>query len=132
VPGGCPRSAVMLRPAGGVLRRRHEPAGHRSLAGRRWLSGQRQSLPDACGSLPPPAPDQTRWGGAAPLGFSRRSLVLDRDVNGAVTVLEVEAIESIAPLRNLDIEVGGMLSEHDLELVSRLKPGMPGVVLVTG
>jgi hypothetical protein len=59
-------------------------------------------------------------------------VVLVRDTNGAVSVLEVEAVESMAPLRDLDIEVGGMLSEHDLELAAlALKPGMPGVVLVT-
>ena len=59
-------------------------------------------------------------------------VVLERDATGAVTVLEVESIESMAPLRDLDIEVGGMLTEHDLELAAlALKPGMPGVVLVT-
>ena len=58
--------------------------------------------------------------------------MLERDATGAVTVVEVESIESMAPLRDLDIEVGGMLTEHDLELASlALKPGMPGVVLVT-
>jgi Family of unknown function (DUF6325) len=59
-------------------------------------------------------------------------VVLAREANGAVTVLELEAIESMASLRSLDIEVGGMLSEHDLELAAlALKPGMPGVVLVS-
>jgi Family of unknown function (DUF6325) len=59
-------------------------------------------------------------------------VVLERDADGAVTVLEVEALEGMASLRNLDIEVGGMLSEHDLELAAlALKAGMPGVVLVT-
>ena len=59
-------------------------------------------------------------------------VVLEREANGEVTVLEVESIESMAPLRDLDIEVGGMLTEHDLELASlAVKPGMPGVVLVT-
>ncbi len=45
-------------------------------------------------------------------------VVLEREANGEVTVLEVESIESMAPLRDLDIEVGGMLTEHDLELAS--------------
>jgi Family of unknown function (DUF6325) len=59
-------------------------------------------------------------------------VVLERDSNGGVSVLELEAIDSMAALRDLDIEVGGMLSEHDLELASlALKPGIPGVVLVT-
>ena len=50
-----------------------------------------------------------------------------------MTVLELDAVQSMSSVRNLDIEVGGgMLSEHDLELASfALKPGMPGVVLVT-
>ncbi len=59
-------------------------------------------------------------------------VVLVRETDGAVTVLELDAIESMSSVRNLDIEGGGMLSEHDLELASfALKPGMPGVVLVT-
>jgi Family of unknown function (DUF6325) len=59
-------------------------------------------------------------------------VVLVRETNGAVTVLEVEAIDGMASLRGPDIEVGAMLSEHDLELAAlALKPGMPGVVLVT-
>jgi Family of unknown function (DUF6325) len=59
-------------------------------------------------------------------------VVLVREADAAVTVLELEAVESMAPLRDLDIEVGGMLSEHDLELAAlALKPGMPGLVLVT-
>ncbi len=59
-------------------------------------------------------------------------VVLVREANGAVTVLELDAIDGMASLRDLDIEVGAMLSEHDLELASlALKPGMLGVVLVT-
>jgi hypothetical protein len=59
-------------------------------------------------------------------------VVLVRETDGAVTVLELDAIESMSSICNLDIEGGGMLSEHDLELASfALKPGMPGVVLVT-
>jgi Family of unknown function (DUF6325) len=59
-------------------------------------------------------------------------VVLVREADAAVTVIEIEGVESMAPLRDLDIEVGGMLSEHDLELAAlALKPGMPGLVLVT-
>lgn len=59
-------------------------------------------------------------------------VVLVRETDGAVTVLELDAIEAMSSGLSLDIEVGGMLSEHDLELASfALKPGMPGVVLVT-
>jgi hypothetical protein len=57
-------------------------------------------------------------------------VVLVRETDGAVTVLELEAVEPLSSVRNLDIELG-MLSDHDLELASfALKPGMPGVVLV--
>lgn len=57
-------------------------------------------------------------------------VVLVRETDGAVTVLELEAIEALSSVRNLEIELG-MLSDHDLELASfALKPGMPGVVLV--
>ncbi len=59
-------------------------------------------------------------------------VVLVRETDGAVTVLELDSVETLSSVRNLGIKVGGMLSEHDLELASfALKPGMPGVVLVT-
>ena len=59
-------------------------------------------------------------------------VVLVRETDGRVTVLELDAIETLSSVRHLDIEAGGVLSEHDLELASfALKPGMPGMVLVT-
>jgi Family of unknown function (DUF6325) len=59
-------------------------------------------------------------------------VVIVRDNNGVVTVMEWESLEGMALVRDMDIEVGAMLSEHDLELASfALKPGMYGIVLVT-
>jgi Family of unknown function (DUF6325) len=45
-------------------------------------------------------------------------VVLTRDDGGSVATLELEAVEHLAPLRDLDVEVGGMLSGHDIEMLS--------------
>ncbi len=59
-------------------------------------------------------------------------VVLVRDREGAVTVLEFEDVESMAALRLVEGEVGGMLSDHDIALASHaLRPGTAGIVLVT-
>lgn len=59
-------------------------------------------------------------------------VVLVKDDDGAVELLELEAVDSMASLRELDDDVGGMLSEHDLELAAlALRPGTTGVVIVT-
>jgi hypothetical protein len=59
-------------------------------------------------------------------------VVLERDRKGAVTVLEFEAVESMADLRDVEGELGGMLSDNDVALASRaLRPGTTGIVLVT-
>jgi hypothetical protein len=59
-------------------------------------------------------------------------VVLLRDDAGAVTVREFEAVESMAALRRVEGEVGGLLSERDIALASiALRPGTAGIVLVT-
>ena len=59
-------------------------------------------------------------------------VVLERDREGAVTVLEFEAVESIAVLRDVEGELGAMLSDNDVALASHaLRPGTTGIVLVT-
>jgi hypothetical protein len=59
-------------------------------------------------------------------------VVLERHRAGAVTVLELEAVESMADLRDVEGELGAMLSENDIALASRaLPPGTVGIVLVT-
>jgi Family of unknown function (DUF6325) len=59
-------------------------------------------------------------------------VVLVRDREDAVTVLELEAVESLAALQHVEGEHGGMLSENDIALASHaLRPGTAGIVLVT-
>lgn len=59
-------------------------------------------------------------------------VVLERNLEGAVNVLEFEAVESIADLRDVEGELGGMLSANDIALASHaLRPGTTGIVLVT-
>ena len=59
-------------------------------------------------------------------------VVLVKDDDGAVTLLELDVVDSMAALRGLDHDVGGMLSDHDLELAAlALRAGTTGVVIVT-
>jgi Family of unknown function (DUF6325) len=59
-------------------------------------------------------------------------VVLVKDADGAVALLELDAVDSMTALRALDNDVGGMLSDHDLELAAlALRPGTTGVVIVT-
>ena len=59
-------------------------------------------------------------------------VVLVKDPDGAVAMLELDAVDSMAALRGLDDDVGGMLSDHDLELAAlALQAGTTGVVIVT-
>jgi Family of unknown function (DUF6325) len=59
-------------------------------------------------------------------------VVVVKDSEGVVTALELEAVESMASLRGLTVEVGGMLTDHDIGLASfALRPGSAGVLLVT-
>ncbi len=59
-------------------------------------------------------------------------VVVVKDAAGAVTVREYETVESIAALRDVEGEVGGLLSEHDVALASSaLRPGTVGLVVVT-
>ena len=58
-------------------------------------------------------------------------IVVSRDGDGAVTILEAEEVESLARLAQVDGEIGGLLSDHDLELVSlALRPNTVGMVVV--
>jgi Family of unknown function (DUF6325) len=80
-------------------------------------------------------PDQDALAAVVPALAKIRILdlvVLVRDREGAVTVLEFEDVESMAALRRVEGEVGGMLSDHDIALASHaLRPGTAGLVLVT-
>ena len=59
-------------------------------------------------------------------------VALEKSADGSVTALELDAVDSLAALRDVDGEVGRMLSEHDIELASlALQPESAGIVLVT-
>ena len=59
-------------------------------------------------------------------------VVLVKNDDGAVDLLELDAVDSMAALRGLDDDVGGMLSDHDIELASlALRSGTTGMVIVT-
>jgi hypothetical protein len=58
--------------------------------------------------------------------------VVVRDADGTVAVHEVETVESLAGLRDVEGEVGGLLSEQDVEVAGlALRPGTAGLVIVT-
>jgi hypothetical protein len=59
-------------------------------------------------------------------------VVLVKHDDGTVTLLELDAVDSMTPLRGLGPDVGRMLSDHDIELAAlALPPGITGVVIVT-
>ena len=58
-------------------------------------------------------------------------VVAARADDGALSVLELEDVPSLGRLTEVDGEVGGLLSDHDIELVSlTLRPGEAGMVVV--
>jgi hypothetical protein len=58
-------------------------------------------------------------------------IAVEKSAQGQCTVLEIESVASMAGLASVDGEVGGMLSEIDIELASHaVSPGMAAVVLV--
>lgn len=59
-------------------------------------------------------------------------VVVVKDRNGSISQLEIDAVESMAALRSLDDDIGGMLSDHDIRLASSALPAnSTGVILVT-
>jgi hypothetical protein len=59
-------------------------------------------------------------------------VAFEKSADGSVTALELDAVESMAALRDVDGEVGRMLSEHDIELAAlALRPRSAGIILVT-
>jgi hypothetical protein len=59
-------------------------------------------------------------------------VVLVRDREGSVTVLELEAVKSMADLGQVEGEVGGWLNDHDIELASfAVRAGTASVIVVT-
>jgi hypothetical protein len=59
-------------------------------------------------------------------------VVIVKDRHGSISQLEIEAIDSLATLRHLDSDIGGILSDHDVRVASSaLSAGSTGVILVT-
>jgi hypothetical protein len=59
-------------------------------------------------------------------------VALEKDSAGAVVTLELDAVDSLAALAEVEGEVGGMLSDHDIQLAAlALRNGTAGIVLVT-
>jgi hypothetical protein len=59
-------------------------------------------------------------------------VALARTSDGAVEVLEFEAVASLAPLAEVKGQVGRLLSENDIALASiAIRPDSAGLVLVT-
>jgi hypothetical protein len=58
-------------------------------------------------------------------------VVMVRAGDGAVSILEPEAVDALAALRRVEGEVGGLLSSHDIELTSTaLRPGTAALLLL--
>lgn len=58
-------------------------------------------------------------------------VVVARDLDGAVDVLELESVASIADLCDVDGDVGGLLSNRDVEIASlAVRPGKAALLLV--
>jgi hypothetical protein len=59
-------------------------------------------------------------------------VVVAKAADDTVEILELDSVDSLAPVREVEGEFGGFLSEHDLELASFAIPaGSVGIVLVT-
>ncbi len=59
-------------------------------------------------------------------------VVISKDTGGEILVLELEAVEGLRVMRRLVGDTGGLLSDHDLELVAlALSPGAVGIVVAT-
>lgn len=59
-------------------------------------------------------------------------VVVAREADGTVVILEPDVLASLESLAEMEGEVGGLLSDHDIELVAlALEPGLVGLVVVT-
>jgi hypothetical protein len=59
-------------------------------------------------------------------------VAIEKSALGAVTALELDVVDSLTALNDVDGDVGGMLSRHDIELAAlAIQPGTAGLVLVT-
>ena len=83
---------------------------------------------DALGNLVPALGEMAAGGAIRILDL----VAVARDVDGAVEVLEFEAVHSLAALSEVEGQVGRLLTERDIALASvAIRPGSAGIVLVT-
>jgi hypothetical protein len=60
------------------------------------------------------------------------AVVIQRERDGAVNILELDDIAGLSAVPGLDIPIEGLLTDTDLELTSLgIRPGTVGLVLVT-
>jgi hypothetical protein len=83
---------------------------------------------DSLASLVPAFAEMARSGQVRILDL----VALVKHGDGAIEVLEFEAVRSLAALADVEGQVGRLLSENDLAMASvALRPGMAGIVCVT-
>lgn len=83
---------------------------------------------DGLGALAPALAELVQRGAIRILDL----VVVVKDEDGSITPLELDAVESMAAIKGLEGDVGGMLSERDIGLASlALPPGSAGVILVS-
>jgi Family of unknown function (DUF6325) len=83
---------------------------------------------DSLASLVPPLAEMARTGQIRILDL----VALLKHGDGAIEVLEFEAVRSLAALADVEGQVGRLLSEKDLAMASvALRPGTAGVIFVT-
>jgi hypothetical protein len=59
-------------------------------------------------------------------------VVIVKEADGSTSQLELDDLDSTATLRDLDGDIGGVLSDHDIELASlALRSGSTGMIIVT-
>ena len=59
-------------------------------------------------------------------------VVISKDDDGRVTALELDDVDSMAAVRGVRRDVGGLLSDHDVALAATaLRPGSVGAIVVT-
>ena len=109
--------------------------------GREWNDVPFGVTPDLVGYLIVTAPDLDSLAGIVPAlgvlveGKTIRILdlaVLVRDLDGTIAMVGSDTIDGLAALADQPEDIGGLLSEHDLELASfALARGTAALVLVT-
>jgi hypothetical protein len=59
-------------------------------------------------------------------------VVVVKDVAGSITTLELDVVDTMAAIRGLGSDLGGMLSDKDIAMASvAVRPGSAGLIVVT-